>query len=139
MKNFCLRGTMGGVNFGVRMSLLHDYAYVFGFLIIAIGFVVVNTILPLLISHRSLGARRSDPYESGEVPIGSAWIQFDIHYYLFALIFLAFDVEVALLFPVLVIYKEALSAAVLIEVTLFLGILSFAILYAWRKGLFAWK
>ena len=121
------------------MALLNDYAYVLGFLIIAIGFVVVNTVLPLFISHRSLGSRRSDPYESGEVPIGSAWIQFDINYYLFALIFLAFDVETAFLFPVLVIYKEALSWAVFFEITLFLGILSFAILYAWRKGLFEWK
>ena len=121
------------------MSLLQDYSYVLGFLIIGIGFVVMNTILPLLISHRSLGERRGDPYESGEVPIGSAWIQFDINYYLFALIFLAFDVEAAFLFPVLVIYKEMAGPLVLFEVSLFLGLLSFAILYAWKKGLFAWK
>ncbi len=121
------------------MSLLHDYAYVLGFLIIGVGFVVVNTVLPLFISHRSLGARRGDPYESGEVPIGSAWIQFDVNYYLFALIFLAFDVEVAFLFPVLVVYKEMISFAVLFEITLFLGILSFAIAYAWKKGFFEWR
>lgn len=121
------------------MPLLQDYSYVLGFLVIGIGFVVVNTILPLLISHRSLGARRSDPYESGEVPIGAAWIRFDINYYLFALIFLAFDVEAALLFPVLVIYKDIPGFLALAEVSLFLGLLSFAILYAWKKGLFAWK
>ena len=121
------------------MSLLHDYSYVLGFLIIGIGFVVVNTLLPLLISHRSLGLRASDPYESGEVPIGSAWIQFDINYYLFALIFLAFDVEAAFLFPVLVVYKEVLGVAAFVEISLFLALLSFAILYAWKKGLFAWK
>lgn len=121
------------------MSLLHDYSYVLVFLIIGIGFVVVNTLLPLLISPRSKGARRSDPYESGEVPIGSAWIQFDVNYYLFALIFLAFDVEAAFLFPVLVVYKEVVGFAALSEITLFLGILSFAIAYAWKKGLFSWK
>lgn len=121
------------------MSLLHDYSYVLGFLIIGIGFVIVNTLLPLLISPRSRGARAGDPYESGEVPIGSAWVQFDISYYLFALIFLAFDVEAAFLFPVLVVYKDMLGPAALFEITLFLALLSLAILYAWKKGLFSWK
>ena len=121
------------------MSLLHDYAYVLGFLIIGVGFVVVNTVLPLLIAPRSLGSRRSDPYESGEVPIGSAWVQFDLNYYLFALIFLAFDVEAAFLFPVLVVYREVLSFTAFFEIALFLALLSFAILYAWKKGLFKWK
>ena len=121
------------------MSLLHDYAYVLSFLIIGIGFVVVNTLLPLLISHRSLGQRAKDPYESGEVPIGGAWIQFDINYYLFALIFIAFDVEAAFLFPVLVVYKEMANFQILFELSLFLGLLTFAILYAWKKGLFAWR
>ena len=121
------------------MSLLHDYSYVLGFLIIGIGFVVVNTVLPLFISHKSLGPRRGDPYESGEVPIGGAWVQFDINYYLFALIFLAFDVEAAFLFPVLVVYKEVLGWTAFLELSFFLGLLSFAILYAWKKGLFSWK
>ncbi|MBI3252811.1 MAG: NADH-quinone oxidoreductase subunit A [Candidatus Omnitrophica bacterium] len=121
------------------MSLLHDYAYVLGFLIIGIGFVVVNTLLPFLISPRSRGPLASEPYESGEVPIGGAWVRFDINYYLFALIFIAFDVEAAFLFPVLVVYREVMSPAALAEITLFLGILSFAILYAWKKGLFEWK
>lgn len=121
------------------MSLLHDYSYVLGFLIIGIGFVVVNTLIPLLISPRSRGERADDPYESGEVPVGSAWVQFDVNYYLFALIFLAFDVEAALLFPVLAVYQEMVNFAVLVEIGLFLALLSFAILYAWKKGLFAWK
>jgi NADH-quinone oxidoreductase subunit A len=121
------------------MALLLDYGYVLGFLIIGVGFVVVNTLIPLLISPRSTGARRQDPYESGEVPIGNAWIQFDINYYLFALIFLAFDVEAAFLFPVLVVYKEIPGFIAFFEVGLFLILLSGAILYAWKKGLFKWK
>ena len=121
------------------MSLLHDYAYVLGFLLIGIGFVIVNYFLPLLLSPKSRGARSKSPYESGEVPIGSAWIQFDISYYLFALIFIAFDVEVAFLFPVLTVYREMMSFTVLFELALFLILLSFAIFYGWRKGLFEWK
>lgn len=121
------------------MPLLLDYSYVFGFLVIGVGFVVVNTLLPLWLSPRSLGARSRDSYESGEVPLGSAWIKFDLNYYLFALIFLAFDVEAAFLFPVLVVYKQVGSFVAFAEITFFLGLLSTAILYAWRRGLFAWK
>ena len=121
------------------MSLLHDYSYVLGFLLIGIGFVVLNYFLPLMLSPKSRGARSKSPYESGEVPIGSAWIQFDISYYLFALIFIAFDVEVAFLFPVLTVYRELMSYTTLFELALFLILLSFAIFYAWKKGLFEWK
>ena len=121
------------------MSLLHDYSYVLGFLIIGIGFVVLNYFLPLMLSPKSRGAMAKKPYESGEVPIGSAWIQFDISYYLFALIFIAFDVEVAFLFPVLTAYQDVISLQAFAELAFFLVLLSFAIFYAWRKGLFEWK
>ena len=121
------------------MSLLHDYSYVLVFLLIGVSFVVLNYLLPLLLGTKSRGARSKSPYESGEVPIGSAWIQFDISYYLFALIFIAFDVEVAFLFPVLTVYQEMMSGQVLFELVFFLVLLTFAIFYAWRKGLFEWK
>ncbi len=120
-------------------SLLHDYSYVLIFLLIGIAFVLVNYLIPQIIGHKSLGAQTSSTYESGEVPIGSAWIQFDISYYLFALIFLAFDVEIAFLFPVLVVFKEMMSFTILFELVLFLTLLTFAIFYAWNKGLFEWK
>ncbi len=120
-------------------SLLHDYSYVLIFLLIGIAFVLVNYLIPQIIGHKSLGAQTKSTYESGEVPIGSAWIQFDISYYLFALIFLAFDVEIAFLFPVLVVFKEMMSFTVLFELVLFLTLLTFAIFYAWNKGLFEWK
>ena len=121
------------------MTLLADYSYLFIFLVIGTGFVVVNCLIPLIISPKSTGARARDAYESGEVPIGSAWIRFDNYYYLFALIFLAFDVEAVFLFPVLVIYRQMPGLQAFAEIAVFLGILSFAILYAWRKGVFAWK
>jgi NADH-quinone oxidoreductase subunit A len=103
------------------------------------GFVIVNSLVPLLVSPRSTGPRASDPYESGEVPVGSAWIRFDVYYYLFALIFLVFDVEAVFLFPVLIAYHAAPGLAAFAEMALFLGILSFVILYAWKKGIFEWR
>ena len=121
------------------MSLLQDYAYVLVFLLVGVAFVILNYFIPLLISPRSTGARRRSPYESGEVPIGSAWVQFDISYYLFALIFIAFDVEIAFLFPVLLVFKQTAGVSALVEIGLFLALLSFAIAYAWKKGLFKWR
>ena len=76
-------------------------------------------------------------YESGIVPTGQAWIQFGVAYYLFALIFLAFDVDVLYLFPVLVAYGS-FPWRDLVEVVLFIGILGLAIVYAWCKGVFEW-
>ena len=121
------------------MDLLKSYSYVLVFLIVGFGFVVVNTLLPYLIPRPKRGGDSSSTYESGETPIGSAWIQFDILYYLYALIFIAFDVEAVFLFPVLVAYKSIPGMMALIEVVLFLLILAGGILYAWRKGIFAWK
>ena len=121
------------------MSLLSDYVYVLGFLLIGVSFVLVNYLIPRLLSPKSRGARSRSTYESGEVPIGGAWIQFDVSYYLFALIFVAFDVEVAFLYPVLTAYRSVMSWTVLFELTLFLLLLTFAIAYAWKKGLFEWR
>ena len=121
------------------MTSLTDYSYVLVFLLIGVGFVLLNTLIPLLVSPRSTGARASDSYESGEIPVGSAWVRFDVYYYIFALIFLVFDVEAVFLFPVLTVYRQAPSLLAFGEITVFLGILSFAIAYAWKKGLFLWR
>lgn len=119
--------------------MLNDYAYVLVFLVVGVIFGIIFTNLPLLITPRSRGTKKTATYESGEDTIGSAWVQFDVIYYLFALIFIAFDVEVIYLFPVIVAYGIAPSLGALLKITLFLGILVLALIYAWRKGLFLWK
>lgn len=121
------------------MDLLKDYSYVLVFLVIGFGFVLVSTLLPFLITKPSRNPGTAATYESGETPIGSAWVQFDILYYLYALIFIAFDVEAVFLFPVLVAYRQFPGWMPLIEVTLFIGILALGVAYAWRKGIFAWR
>jgi len=71
--------------------------------------------------------------------IGSAWVQVAVIYYLFALLFLAFDVDVLFLFPVLLAYGKGYAWQDFIEITLFIGILSLVIVYAWCRGVFIWK
>lgn len=119
--------------------MLNDYSYVLVFLLAGIIFGIIFTNIPYLITRRSIGKKTSTTYESGEDTIGSAWVQFDIIYYLFALIFIAFDVEVIFLFPVILSYGIGPTFAGLLKISVFIGILVLALAYAWKKGLFSWK
>jgi NAD(P)H-quinone oxidoreductase subunit 3 len=100
---------------------------------------VAPIIVSRLIGGRSEGEKRSETYESGMPTIGSAWIQFSVSYYIFALIFLAFDVDVLYLFPVALAYNQGFVIRDFVAIVIFIGILSLAIVYAWRKGVFLWE
>lgn len=118
---------------------LYDFFFVFIFFIVSIGLSVVMVVLNSLIGPNYRGKRRGETYESGVAPIRTAWIQFGASYYLFALMFLAFDVDVLYLFPVLLVYQKGTGFGQLIELFIFLFIISLAIVYAWRKGVFKWR
>ncbi|ELZ26610.1 NADH:ubiquinone oxidoreductase subunit 3 (chain a) [Halogeometricum pallidum JCM 14848] len=86
---------------------------------------------------------KSATYESGEIPTGSARVQFNIQYYMVALLFLVFDVETVLIFPWTVIYRSALSqgaslSAVLLPMFVFIGVLVIGLVWAWRNGAVKW-
>jgi NADH-quinone oxidoreductase subunit A len=119
-------------------ELMTDFLAVALYLLVGVIFAVVPLIISSLIVKRSAGKQRDETYESGMQTIGSAWMQFTAAYYIYALIFLAFDVDVLYLFPVMLAYgKYAIRD--LVEVVIFIGILSMAIVYAWRKGVFEWN
>lgn len=118
---------------------LHDFLYVAVFLVVGVLFAISPIIISWLIGGRSEGAQREETYESGMPTIGSAWVQFSVAYYIFALIFLAFDVDVLYLFPVALVYNKGFVVRDFVEVVIFIGILSLAIVYAWRKGVFNWQ
>ena len=89
--------------------------------------------------------QKREPYESGEKVFGSARIQFRISYYLFALMYLVFDVEAVFVFPVLSVRKQAGKGQILpgfflwLEVLVFVLILAFVLVYAWRKRVLEWE
>ena len=119
-------------------ELMTDFLAVALYLLVGIVFAITPIILSSLVVKKSAGAKRTETYESGMETIGSAWIQFTVAYYIYALIFLAFDVDVLYLFPVALAYgKYAMRD--LVEVVIFVGILSLAIVYAWCKGVFEWQ
>ena len=114
-----------------------DYLFVLicaltGLLLVPIGLLASRMIAP-----RRPGGVKQTPYECGEKTIGSTWVQFNIGYYLFALLFLVFDVEAAFLFPWATIFRE-LGVIGLIEVDVFVFVLILGLVYVWKKGLLEW-
>ena len=120
-------------------AALSDFSFVLVYLLAAALFAMGPLIIAFLIAPKSFGASRDAVYECGMPAIGSAWIQVAVIYYLFALLFLAFDVDVLFLFPVLLAYGKGYVWRDLIEISIFIGILSLVIVYAWSRGVFSWK
>ncbi len=85
---------------------------------------------------------KETPYECGEQPTGSAWSMFNVRFYVVGLIFIIFDVESALMFPVVAVFKKmneiGRGGLVLVEVLIFISILISGIAYCWRKGDLDW-
>ena len=106
--------------------------------ITGITLVAAAMVIAGLISPRSFNSQKGEAYERGIPTRGTSWMQFKAGYYLFAILFLMFDVETVFLFPWAVIVRD-LGIAGLMSVLFFLVILAFGLAYAWRKGALEWK
>ncbi|MDL2231876.1 NADH-quinone oxidoreductase subunit A [Porphyromonadaceae bacterium OttesenSCG-928-L07] len=95
-------------------------------------------ILAKLLAPRSWNLLKGQPYECGIPTRGSSWMQFRVGYYLFAILYLVFDVETVLLFPWATIMKD-LGVEGLACVSFFLVVLTLGLAYAWKKGALIWK
>jgi NADH-quinone oxidoreductase subunit A len=113
------------------------------------AFVLVGLSVPLLmltlgwlVRPRTPSAEKLTTYECGELPVAQAWFNFNPRFYVVALVFLLFDVEVVFTYPVAVAFERyrqrGLGALALGELALFLGVLGLALAYAWRKGDLDW-
>ena len=117
---------------------LYVAAFFLGGLLMAVGpFIIAHIFSPR--GTRSITDRTYQSIECGVEPIGGAWIRFGIVYYLYALIFLAFDVDVLFLFPVALAYDQGFVIRDFVEILIFVSILSLALVYAWKKGVFKWE
>lgn len=90
-----------------------------------------------LLSRKSKNFQKGQPYECGIPTVGNSWVQFNVGYYLFALLFLIFDVELVFLYPWAVVVKDVGFPA-LVEIVIFLFILFLGFLYAHKKGALKW-
>ena len=109
-----------------------------GFLLICSLVPVLAVITARIIRPHPEGVERRLTYESGMEPIGGAWIQFNIRYYMFALVFVIFDVETVFLYPWAVAFSQ-LGLLAFVEALIFIAILVVGLVYAWRKGALEWS
>ncbi len=117
--------------------MYRDYGTVLAFILLGIALLSVALWLQKLLAPSRPRDYNHTTYECGEEPEGSAWVQFNIRFYVIALIFLIFDVEVVFLFPWAVVFKE-LGWLALIEMAIFIGILLVGLAYVWKKGDLNW-
>lgn len=121
-------------------NIIYVAIFLIGALLFGFGPIIIVKLISPSSHTRNIADRTSQLIECGIEPIGSAWIRFGIVYYLYALIFLAFDVDVLFLFPVAMAYNNPeFVVRDLVEVLIFVGILSLAVIYAWVKGVFNWE
>jgi NADH:ubiquinone oxidoreductase subunit 3 (subunit A) len=105
---------------------------------VGILFIIITLLISRLVRPKGkYSPEKYIPYECGEIPVGSAWIQFNIRFYVIALIFIIFDVEVIFLLPWAVVFKT-LGGFAFIEGLIFIGILVIGLAYVWRKGDLSW-
>jgi len=117
--------------------MYQNFGTAFVFILLGIVMVAVSLLLQRLLSPQNRSRDKLTTYECGEDAEGSAWVQFNIRFYVIALIFIIFDVEVVFLFPWAVVYKE-LGLFAFVEMMIFLAILAVGLIYIWRKGDLEW-
>ncbi|GAB4569286.1 MAG: NADH-quinone oxidoreductase subunit A [Anaerolineae bacterium] len=116
---------------------LNQWAFIGVFLAIAGILPAAPIVLGWLLGPRKPNTIKTDTYECGVETVGDAWVQFKVQYYIFALVFLIFDVEMVFLFPWAVAYGN-LGLFAFVEVLIFLALLAVALVYVWRKGALEW-
>ena len=118
------------------MFLLYEYDIFWAFLIISSVIPILAFLISGLLAPIRKGPEKLSSYESGIEPMGDAWLQFRIRYYMFALVFVVFDVETVFLYPWAMSFDVV---SVFIEALIFGLILIVGLVYAWRKGALEWS
>jgi len=130
----------------IEPSQLTEFGKVFIYLVMGILFVLFTFFLGWLVALKKPNPIKLSSYECGEEPSGSSWIQFNSRFYVVALIFLLFDVEMVFIFPWATIFSQEVLLAAdnrwgwlsLIEMFIFIAILLIGLMYVWKKGDLNW-
>jgi len=116
---------------------INNYIFVGLLLLVAIAFALAPLIVVAVVAPRKRSLAKSDIYECGVRTTGETWIRFKIQYYIYALMFVVFDIETVYLYPWAVSYA-GLGPFALVEMIIFLAILFIGLAYAWAKGVLRW-
>lgn len=126
---------------------LSEFGSILLYLLVGIVFIAGGLITAWIVRPHRPNEEKLSTYECGEEPLGHAWGQFNVHFYVVALIFLLFDVEIVFLFPWATVFGDvALSEETnglwgwysLLEMLIFVGVLALGLAYAWAKGFLDW-
>ena len=104
----------------------------------AVALVTAGLLVAKLISPRSINEQKAEPYECGLPTRGRSWVQFNVGSYLFAILFLMFDIETVFLFPWATVVEE-IGVYALVSISFFLVVLILGLAYAWKKGALKWE
>jgi NADH-quinone oxidoreductase subunit A len=121
-----------------------EWAAVVLLIVVGIGFAAMNLTVSILVGPKRTGKGKEATYESGMVPIGDAHRRFNVRFYVVAMIFLVFDVDVIFFYPFCTIFQQtavtdhAKATVMLLEMMAFVVLLLVAYFYAWGKGVFRW-
>lgn len=118
--------------------IIKDYGFVGLFFILGVVFVAAAFIVSWLLRPTAPNPSKNATYECGEIVKGCSRVQFNVSYYLVALLFVIFDIEVLFLIPWATVFRE-LGMVSYIEMMIFIAILIFGLIYAWKKGVFEWR
>ncbi len=122
--------------------MAYDFATVLVFAVIGIVFVFIMLLASRLLQPRFPSKEKQTTYECGEVPVGKAWFNFNPRFYVVALVFVIFEVEVALMLPVVLVYRALIAqghgALAFAEILTFLAILAVGLAWVWAKGDLDW-
>src|SRR5262249_25062369 len=131
-----------GVDLASVLTMYFDFANVLVFLLLGLFLSAMMLGLGRLLRPSNPLVPKLGTYECGEPPTGSAWINFNIRFYLVALIFVIFDVEIAFMYPVVAVFRDWLlsgrGATALAEMLLFIGVLALGLVYVWVKRDLEW-
>jgi NADH-quinone oxidoreductase subunit A len=117
--------------------VVYNYVFIGLLLLGAIVFALLPLLVVALVAPRKGSLAKTDIYECGVRTMGETWVRFRIQYYIFALIFVVFDIETVFLYPWAVSYA-GLGTFALVEMIVFLVILFLGLVYAWAKGVLRW-
>ena len=122
--------------------MLFDFANVLVFTVLGFGFVGVTLLMGRLLRPSNPQVRKLSTYECGEPAAGSAWVNFNLRFYIVALIFIIFEVEIAFVFPVAAVFRRWIENGqgifAFVEILFFIAVLFLGLVYAWAKGDLEW-
>jgi NADH-quinone oxidoreductase subunit A len=138
IRRFHPRATAASRQVAERTRVLAEYLPTLLFLIVATGIGIALIVIGNILGPRRPNPEKLSPYECGFAAFEDARMRFDVRYYLIAILFIAFDLEIAFVFPWALVFRQ-LGVFGLVEMGIFLGLLLLGFVYVWKKGALEWE